>query len=166
MELIQIAQAFPRPSQKRKHPSSNEDKPVRERDVLTPGSSPHPFGPSPRPQVSDKFQRFFPSSPINQIEEFKTPPVVIEVKDTPRSGTPEKGSSDRASTRGVSDSDPIKYVDFVGLQTDDLQTVIGKISMYAQHIYSYARKEGCNGKVRKYSRKLKRLTEHMPRSEA
>lgn len=170
MKLISGPQITPYPSEKRKPQPSNEKKSLRGRGVLTPGSSPYSFGPSPRPQASGKFQRLFPSSPMDQISVSEVSPDVIEIKDASMLRTLKKESPDKTSAYEVSDSNSIEYAnvkgekgDFVGLRMTDVQVIVDKISLYVRHLHSHAKKKGRERKVMKYSRKLKRLTERIPR---
>lgn len=88
-------QIIPRPPQKRKRSATKNPS---ERMNLTPGPA-QPKAPSPVPSTSDKFQKLFPSSPVNVPEpatiadEPSPPKETIGIEDTPRPGsTPEDPS--------------------------------------------------------------------------
>jgi hypothetical protein len=82
-------QIIPPPPQKRKR-STNKN--PSERRNLTPGPA-KPTAPSPVPSTSDKFQKLFPSSPVDAPEpatiadEPLPPKETIEIEDTPRPGS-------------------------------------------------------------------------------
>ena len=49
--------------------------------------------------------------------------------------------------------------DFVGTTSENISAIMEKVASYAKHIYLHARKENGDRGVRKYSRKLRRLTQ-------
>jgi hypothetical protein len=95
--ILAEVQIIPRQPHKRKRSSHKNPS---ERRILTPGPV-QPIASSPAPSTVDKFQKLFPSSPVNVPEpatvtdEPSPPKETIEIRDTPRAGsTPEDPSID------------------------------------------------------------------------
>lgn len=167
--------------QKRKFHGSNA---VTDCGILTPGSTTRPR-PSSRPSTADGFQKLFPSSPAKSehtsssvrnvndtggiLDPNATEDPVTKAEETGQKiNTPETNVEEDDSTEFVSaeENDEMGEVenvndreDFVETTADDINAIMEKVDSYARHIYLHARKENGDRGVRKYSRKLRRLTQ-------
>ena len=152
---------------------------------MTPGSTTRPNLPSSRPSTADGFQKLFPSSPLVNREAtvLDTTDVpaqsLIEIEDTREPIATEKANLEEENPEHHDDEeisaeliraketeddvDELRIEDHdeesVETPVEDVYTIMEKVALYARNIYSNARREDGTRSVRKYSRKLKRLTE-------
>ena len=123
--------------------------------MLTPGSDTLPLS----------FSRVPATDPIRKL--FSSPAPKDNLPAGPRRSPQLAMDFDvepSASTLRLGDDLEEPEFSAMGLTTDDtdlredIQTVMNKVALYARHIYFHARKDGGEDKVRKYSRKLNRLS--------
>jgi hypothetical protein len=121
------------------------------------------------------FPKLFPTSPLDRTatgtsSPQKEPPTSIgDIQDTSnvsssrRANSPNPSSVDGIVSSDLADSDSYedtdtKEVEESGETMEDVNVILEKVRHYALHIFKHARTADGGHGVRKYSRKLRRLT--------